>query len=234
MCGRINISDHPGVQILMDYLDLPIFPDKFSPRYNIAPGAILYTALANNNTLESTFMRWGILPSWAQPGKFDRPLINARAESVWEKPSFRHLMKSQRVIIPVNGFYEWHREEKNKVPYYIHPATQKAMALAGLYQITKQGEMECCIVTTGSNKAMSPVHHRMPVILAPELMKDWLLSADRQYLDSLTQACAENFLQLDQVSEYVNNAANEGEKCVQKVEKMSRPSIHTQSSLDFK
>jgi len=234
MCGRINVSDHPGVQILMDYLDLPIYPDNFTPRFNIAPGATLYAAFVNNNTPETAQMQWGIIPAWAKPDKFDKPLINARAETVWDKPSFRNLIKSQRVIIPINGFYEWRREDKQKTPFYIHAKQQNAMALAGLYQISKQGELECCVVTTSANQFMNKVHHRMPVILTPEAMKDWLLSKDQSCLNALMNPCDENFLQLNQVSAYVNNAANEGEKCVETINDVEETPANLQHGLEFK
>ena len=216
MCGRINVSDHPGVQALLDDLGIPLFQSSLTPRYNIAPGAQLVTAFANERHLEVTVMEWGIVPAWAKE-KAMRPLINARAETVWEKPSFRHLVKSKRAIIPANGFYEWKREGKTKTPYYIHPTDKAAFGFASIFQISKEGVMQCCVITTAANTAMSSIHDRMPVILSSEAMKDWLLSEDRGFLDSLMQPCPDDDIQLVQVSPYVSNARNEGEACIQPV-----------------
>ena len=116
MCGRINVSDHPGVQALLEDLGIPLFSLSLEPKYNLAPGAQLVTAFSNEGNLEAAVMEWGMVPVWAKD-KSMRPLINARCETVWEKPSFRHLIKSKRVIIPVNGFYEWKREGKSKTAY---------------------------------------------------------------------------------------------------------------------
>jgi putative SOS response-associated peptidase YedK len=218
MCGRINVSDHAGVQALLDYLDIPFYQNEFQVRFNIAPGATLFTAYQQNKQNRGNGMVWGIVPPWAKPEQFTRPLINARSETVWEKPSFRSLMKSQRAIVPINGFYEWKREKTRKTPYHIHSRDQSALALGALYQITKEGIMQCCIVTTSANESMEAVHDRMPVILSKETMSDWLYSEDKIQLDLLMQACPDQWIQLDQVSSFVSNAKNEGVKCTEPVQ----------------
>jgi len=214
MCGRINVSDHAGVQALLHDLGIPLYQSSLSPRYNIAPGAPLIAAFSNEGHLEATVMEWGLLPPWAKD-KAMRPLINARVETIWEKPSFRHLIKSKRAIVFANGFYEWRREAKTKLPYYIHPANNAAFAFAGIYQISSEGVMQCCVITTAANTAMLGNHTRMPVILSGAAMKDWLLSDNRDFLDSLLRPCPDADIQLVQVSPYVNNARNEGEACIQ-------------------
>jgi len=216
MCGRVNVSDHPGVQQLLDFLDIPLYPDKFVSRYNIAPSAQLFSAFRHQQAFQGAFMEWGILPNWAKPDKFPRPLINARSETVWEKPSFRNLIKSQRIIIPINGFYEWRRNKGQKTAHHIHANNQSALALAGLYQISKEGNMQCCIITTSANKKMSDVHDRMPVILEPDNYTDWIMSNDKNLLDSLMIPCPNQSIVIDPVSTYVNNASNDGPLCLQK------------------
>jgi len=218
MCGRINVSDHPGVQALLDFLDIPLYPSQFVPRFNIAPGAQLFSAYANQQAFEGVTMHWGMIPSWAKPGKFNRPLTNARAETIWEKPSFKNLVKTQRLIIPINGFYEWKRSNKTKIAYHIHGKEQPAIALGGIYQISKDGELQCCVVTTTANEKMSAVHDRMPVIIQPESISDWLLSSDVSQLNSLMSPYSNQVISIDPVSSYVNNAQNEGPQCLEETE----------------
>jgi len=221
MCGRVNVSDHHGVQQLLDFLDIPLYPDKFVSHYNIAPGAQLFSAFSDSQTYQGAYMTWGILPNWAKPEKFSRPLINARSETVWEKPSFHNLVKSQRIIIPINGFYEWKRDKNVKIAHHIHASNQPALALAGLYQISKDGILQCCIITTAANNSMSEVHDRMPVILETGNFNDWLKSDDKNLLNSLMTPCPNQAISIDKVSFYVNNAKNDGPKCLQASEQIS-------------
>lgn len=145
-----------------------------------------------------------------------RAIINARSETIWEKPSFRDLMNSQRCIIPVNAFYEWDRKYEKKIPYSISPSHEKVFALAGIYQSDSRGNKHCCIITTDANSPLSKVHHRMPVILNNDSLEDWLFSADRSQLNRLMQSCEDDLIQIDRVSEYVNNAVNDGPECMRK------------------
>ena len=214
MCGRMNIHDHKGIQSLLEKLGLLVPMERFVARYNVAPGAEINVAFGQGNH-DLASMQWGIVPPWAKPGKFKSPLINARAETVWEKPSFKSLITSKRAIVPINGFYEWKRSGKTKTTYYIHPSQDDALALAALYQTSKEGVMQCCVITTSANATMQPVHNRMPVILNPENMQDWLGASDTDQLNELLKPAAEDVLQLSEVSDYVNNARNEGVRCIQ-------------------
>ena len=214
MCGRINVSDHPGVQALLRFLDVPLYGKPFQVRYNIAPGADLLSVFARQQKNDASYMHWGIVPSWANANTFSRPLINARSETIWQKPSFRELIKSQRVIIPVNGFYEWKNEKGHKSPYHIQAVDQPALALGGIYQVSKEGELQCCIVTTAANEAMSQIHQRMPVILSSDNMQDWLHSTDQTQINYLMQPAPSNWITVQKVSDYVNDARHEGEKCI--------------------
>jgi putative SOS response-associated peptidase YedK len=213
MCGRINVSDHKGVQALLDRLGISLNPAGFQPRYNIAPGAEL-AVVFQSGTSELAQMEWGVVPPWARPGKFDRPLINARAETIWDKPSFRGLIKSTRAVIPVTGFYEWKRAGSRKQPYYFSGRTGEALPIAGVYQVSKDGVMQCCIVTTAANGTMAPVHDRMPVVLAPESMAAWIGDSDRDRVDALMCPAPDDRLQAVAVSSYVNNARHEGPQCM--------------------
>ena len=213
MCGRIDAHDPVGVNDLISVLGVVIPKDRFPPRYNIAPSATL-AAVCHKLGNEVADMHWGIVPHWAKPGQFERPLINARAETIHEKPSFRKLIARTRAIIPVNGFYEWRRKDGDKATFYFHSAKQDALALAGIYQINRDGDMQCCLITTEANKVMQPVHNRMPALIPQDAMQDWLQSEDTHVIDALMQPAADDSISAVEVSSYVNNAKNEGEKCI--------------------
>lgn len=216
MCGRVNVSDHPGIQRLLDFLEIPLYPEEFTPRYNIAPGAHLFNAYRYEHQFQGKFMDWGIIPPWAKAGnKFSAPLINARSETVWEKPSFKNLVKNQRTIIPINGFYEWRRSNNTKTPFYIQSNNQQALAVGGLYQISADGVMQCCVITTAANDKMTQVHDRMPVIITPESMTDWLNTTNKSLIDQYMQPASDEAIKLIEVSSHVNNARNDDPKCVE-------------------
>ena len=124
-------------------------------------------------------MRWGLIPSWSKDHTIGSKLINARSETVAEKPSFRSAFKRRRCIIPASGFYEWKSENGKKQPWYISFVSGEPMAFAGLWEtwIPSEGEEKidsCCIITTIANSFMEPIHDRMPVILSPEQWSVWL------------------------------------------------------------
>ena len=214
MCGRMNIHDHKGIQQLLDSFGLLLIPERFTARHNVAPGAELLTVFSPDGP-QLAEMEWGIVPPWAKPGKFSGPLINARSETIWEKPSFKKQVATARAVIPINGFYEWQRSKEAKIPYYFKPKDAGAMGLAGIYQVSTDGVMQCCVITTAANELMSPVHNRMPVILSGEGMRQWLAEKDRETLDRLMVPAPENALECYRVSKYVNNARNEGLECIE-------------------
>ena len=216
MCGRINVSDHEGVQQLLERLGISLNKDSFAPRFNIAPGADILVAFAEPPH-QLAHMHWGIVPRWAREKPGARPLINARVETAWEKPSFRKLVQNTRAIVPVNGFYEWRRENSRKTPFYITLSDHKAMALAAIYQVTKEGTMEVTILTRESAGKMNKVHNRMPVTLDEENMEAWLSAEQPELIQQLLGTQALPDLEIAEVSSYVNNAANEGEKCIEPI-----------------
>ena len=216
MCGRVDAHDPAGLNKLVSVLDVVIPGRGFPPRYNIAPSATLAT-VCHKVGFEVADMHWGIVPHWAKPGQFERPLINARAETIHEKPSFRKLIARTRVIVPVNGFYEWRRTEGRRASFYFRSADQDALALAGIYQINRNGEMQCCLVTTEANRVMQPVHNRMPALIPQAALQDWLCSEDSQVIDALIRPAADDSITAVEVSSYVNNAHNEGEACIRPV-----------------
>ncbi len=220
MCGRINVSDNEGVRLLLSMLGMDTWPSR-EPRFNIAPTQTLdVVQWQEKPTLRS--MRWGLLPPWAKPGQFSAPLINARSETIRTKPSFRELITTQRVLIPINGFYEWRRAGKNKTPFYISANHHPAMFVAGIYQtpagLNEDGsekKPEVCVVTTAANSSMAEVHHRMPVILSVDHALSWIDNNDRELIDSLMKPAVNEMLAMRQVGDYVNSSRNEGPECIE-------------------
>jgi len=206
MCGRINVSDHAGVQALLAQLGILLDAASFHPRYNVAPSSDILVAF-NGEAPEITVMQWGIIPPWAHTKPGSRPLINARLETAWDKPSFRKLISHTRGIVPVTGFYEWKQSGAKKQPYFIRGHEQQALALAAIYQETKDGSREVAILTQEASGAMTQIHHRQPVMIAPESMRTWLANDDRTALDAVATGQLALDLDMIEVSPYVNNAA---------------------------
>jgi len=220
MCGRINVSDNEAVRLLLAMLGMEVWPSR-DPRFNVAPSQTLDVVGWLNEAPAHQIMKWGLLPAWAKPGKFSAPLINARSETIHEKPSFKNLIASHRVLIPINGFYEWRRTGKVKEPHYIQPANAGAMFIAGLYQPPGSKSAneaperpQVCAVTVESNEAMSKVHHRMPVILNPKDALTWIQPTDKNTLDRLMVPASNDALEISEIGDYVNSARNEGPECI--------------------
>lgn len=176
MCGRYALKAPPAE--LKAYFGLDEVVD-FAPRYNIPPGTnIPVIRQSPEHKRVMHMLRWGLVPHWAKDPSIGNKLNNARGESVAEKPSFRDAFKRRRCIIPADGFYEWKTEGKLKQPYFISLKSGEPMAMGGLWESWKTPEGEilrtCCIITTGPNAVMEPIHDRMPVILAPEHWQAWL------------------------------------------------------------
>lgn len=223
MCGRINVSDNEGVRLLLEMLGMDTWPQR-DPRYNIAPTQSLDVVQWHDATPILKAMHWGIIPSWAKPDTFKRPLINARSETAWEKPSFKKLLANQRVLVPINGYYEWHRVNKTKTPFYITPAESKAMFIAGIYQTPTAANIEehgdnaksdVCVLTIEANESLSQVHNRMPIILKPEEALTWIQPGSREQIDALLRQASNDSLTFQKVSSYVNSSRNEGPECIE-------------------
>lgn len=184
MCGRFAFfSPLEALRELFKVPDRPNLP----PRYNIAPTqAVLVMRPGHGEQLETinpgpdtlTLMRWGLIPNWSKDPEIGSKLINARAETVLEKPSFRAAFKRRRCLIPADGFYEWRGRSGDKQPYFIHMADQKPFAFAGLWEYwmgADGSEVDtCAILTTAAAAPVDKLHHRMPVILDAGQFQPWL------------------------------------------------------------
>ena len=209
MCGRLNVTDHPGVRDLMAGLGQPIYPVDRPARYNIAPGAELDVIYQQDKELAAIPMNWGIVPPWKKG-----LLINARAETIHEKPTFKRMFENQRIVIPATGFYEWQREGKIKRPFHFTPNDAELFLMAGIWGVTKEGEQQCCIVTTGANEIMQPIHHRMPLLLAQNKIDGWIRGSSKE-ASELLSVPVDSMLSGYEVSSYVSNARNDGPECVE-------------------
>jgi putative SOS response-associated peptidase YedK len=187
------------------------------PRYNIAPTQFIAAIRrTDENENELTMLRWGLIPSWAKDPSIGNRMINARAETVAEKPSFRAAYRKRRCLILADGFYEWHREGEVKIPHFISLASGKSFAFAGLWEHWQNKESDeslqtTTIVTTAANEFLSQLHHRMPVVLETKTARRWL-DGDMELLDEVT-ADSPAF-QAWPVDRQVNNARNESSQLV--------------------
>lgn len=221
MCGRYTLRTSPHE---LQEIFATLNSVEWSPRYNIAPTqtvvAVRQQEEGKGRELER--MRWGLIPSWAKDAKIGNSLINARADGVATKASFRSAFKKRRCLIPVDGFYEWQAVpgQKAKQPYLISVKDVPVFAFAGLWEYWTDPEgkpvVSSTIITTDANEAMAPVHNRMPVILDPSDYDAWL---DRTQQDAATiQAFLKPFpaerMQLVPVSTLVNSPRNEKPECV--------------------
>ncbi len=197
------------------------FPEPFQPRYNIAPLQPVL-AIPNDGKNAATFFLWGLIPSWAKDPAIGSRLINARGETLAEKPAFRGAYKYKRCVIPADGFYEWKAQTgtKAKIPQYIRLKTRRPFALAGLWDEWHGADgtaiRTCTIVTTEPNSLMSTIHNRMPVILKREDVADWLDPAPRaaESLKRLLQPYPAELMESYPVSALVNSPANDRVECI--------------------
>ncbi len=214
MCGRFTLRASPteiaeAFELLRDLFECE------RPRFNIAPTQSILAVRAGSDGREAARMRWGLIPSWAKDTKLAASMINARAETVAEKPAFRAAFKRRRCLVPVSGFYEWQRDGKTKVPYLISLCREKLFAFAGLWEKWKSPEGEliesCTVLTTSPNELMATIHDRMPVILKPSDYGAWLdpQLEDASALSKLLASYPSDEMRVEQVSDVVNNARNE-------------------------
>ena len=219
MCGRFTLFE--ADKILSKKFGVSSIP-PLSPRYNIAPSqpVAAVRATTDGSGREIALLRWGLIPSWSKDPAIGTRLINARAETAAEKPSFRNAFRQHRCLIPANGFYEWQRQERGKQPYFIRMRDKRLFAFAGLWdrwESPNEGVIETCtILTTAANTVLAPIHDRMPVILPQTDYTQWLDPAQK-YMDTLSPLLVpfppEDMLAIP-VSPWVNATSNDDEKCI--------------------
>ena len=180
MCGRFVITSAPAaLRQLFGYLEQPNFP----PRYNVAPTQPIPVVIVQNGTRHFHLMRWGLLPSWVKDPSGFALLINARSETVLEKPAFRHAIRRRRALVPADGYYEWRSVGgRRKQPYFIHRADGQPLGFAAVYEtwLGPNGEEldTVAIVTAAASEDLAELHDRVPVTIAPHDFARWLDCAD--------------------------------------------------------
>jgi putative SOS response-associated peptidase YedK len=219
MCGRFTLTIEPAD--LEEAFPDVIFPSQGAPRYNVTPGQPIL-AIPNDGSMKASFFIWGLIPSWAKDASIGSRMINARAETLAEKPSFRAAFKYHRCLIPADGFYEWQARvgSKSKLPHYIQMKSHQPFAFAGLYETWHSPDgseiKSATIITTQPNELMAVIHNRMPVILAPKDYSRWIDPSSQlpNQLEHLLVPYAAEDMKAYPVGMLVNNPANDNPECL--------------------
>ena len=220
MCGRFTLKTTP--ETLTETFPGFTMPDELAPRYNITPSQeVAVVPNSGENSVE--LFQWGLIPSWAKDPKIGNRMINARAETLAEKPSFRTPYKRRRCLILSDGFYEWRSEpgSKTKTPIYVHLKSEQPFAFAGLWEAwyPSTGDdplLSCTIITTSPNSLMETIHQRMPVILEPDAYDLWLDTGDQtpNQLNGLLKPYPAEEMIAYPVSRLVNRPSNDSSDCI--------------------
>ena len=216
MCGRYTLAT--PVSKLAEQFGFDDSSVEIPPSYNVAPTQSVAAVLEEGGRRRLEVLRWGLIPPWADDPQIGSRMINARSETVAEKPSYRRAFRERRCLIPADGFYEWQRTNGAKQPYYIHLEDGTPFAFAGLWESWKgDGEIRSCtILTTGANALVDEIHERMPVIVAPDAYDVWLDPAsERDELTGLLAPYPEEEMEAYPVSRFVNSPSNNDPRCVE-------------------
>jgi len=216
MCGRFNLTATP--ETIAEHFHLQRLP-RFQPSYNITPAQkILSIVELEDKSLKAVNLFWGLVPSWAKDTKNSHHLINARTETVREKPSFRAAFHRRRALIISTGFYEWAKLDAGKQAFHIHRQDNHLFAFAGLWEHWQQEQetlYSCAIITTSATDFMQPIHERMPVIITPENYTHWLdKTVDEDEAFALLDNQAYTEMTATPVSDWVNNPRHNDERCL--------------------
>ncbi|MBE7553850.1 MAG: SOS response-associated peptidase [Anaerolineales bacterium] len=221
MCGRFTLATN--TQKLAEAFAEFEVPADLPPRYNVAPSQPV-AVVANNGQHKVEFFQWGLIPSWAKDPKIGNQMINARAETLAEKASFKNAYKRRRCLVLADGFYEWKKEGDNtKTPVYIRLASGEPFAFGGLWEMWQTAEdfiLSCTIITTSPNELMAQIHNRMPLILPREAYEQWLDPAERtpDQLNSLLKPYPAELMTAYPVSRLVNSPKNDSPALIEPVD----------------
>ncbi|PWH12901.1 MAG: hypothetical protein DDG59_15080 [Anaerolineae bacterium] len=220
MCGRFTLTaEISELQKVFPWVE---FPKEMSPRYNIAPSQPV-AVISNHNPKRVDFFVWGLIPNWAKDAQIGNRLINARAETLAQKPAFRGPYRYRRCLILADGFYEWQKEGKVKRPFLIRLKLAKPFAMAGLWDSWQSADgseiYSCTIITCEANDLVKPIHERMPVILPSSAYQLWLTMSEMnlRQLEVLLQPYPASEMEAFAVSSLVNNPHQDRVECIQPI-----------------
>lgn len=222
MCGRFTLTvDAHQIREAFPWVTVP---EELQPRYNMAPSQPI-AVIPNDGKNELTYYSWGLVPFWAKDPSIGNRMINARAETLDEKPSFKNAFRRRRCLVLADGFYEWKAEpgSKTKTPMYIHLKDQRPFAFAGLWERWNPPDgselLSCTIITTEPNQLVADLHNRMPVILPEDKYPLWLETGEvnTKQLKSILVPYPAEEMSYYPVSTYVNNPANESPICIERI-----------------
>ncbi|MCL6572363.1 MAG: SOS response-associated peptidase [Bacillus sp. (in: Bacteria)] len=224
MCGRFTLT--ATFEEIIDRFDIQAFleEENYAPSFNIAPSQSVLAVINDGKTNRMGFLKWGLIPPWAKDMSIGNKMINARAETIAEKPSFRNAFKKKRCLIIADSFYEWKRhEDKSKTPMRIKMKSDELFAMAGIWEGWKATDgnvlYTCSVITTEPNKLMKDIHDRMPVILRRDDEKTWLnpTSSETNDLIPLLAPFDETLMESYEVSSLVNTSKNNSIELIQKI-----------------
>lgn len=217
MCGRFTLRA-PASVVAEQFQLLDVEP--LEPRFNIAPTQRVAAVCLESGARHLVSLQWGLVPSWARDPSVGNRLINARAESVADKPAFRAAFRRRRCLVLADGFYEWRRSGPKKQPFFIRLRDDRPFAFAGLWESWEGADHSaletCTIITTGPNELMEPIHDRMPVILASDDYEPWLDPAVQkpEQLAPLLRPYPSDAMLALAVTAHVNNPRNDDPECI--------------------
>lgn len=224
MCGRFTLKTPAAtISTLFPAINVP----SLKPRYNIAPTQMVTCVrMDSGREFDVVSLKWGLIPFWSKDTKLAAKMINARSETVSEKPAFRNAYKKRRCLVVADGYYEWKKLNGAKQPFYFTPTQESdAFCMAGLWEkwddkSTGESVESCTVLTTDANTKLSEFHHRMPVVIEPDDFEFWL---DHEFqsekkLESLFAPKPESFFQVRPVSPKVNHVKNDSDECIREIE----------------
>lgn len=219
MCGRFSLKTTPDT--LERIFGHPA-PPGYRPRYNVAPSQQLLAIVSGEGEERPAMLRWGLIPFWAKDPSIGNKLVNARSESIRDKPAYRNAFRKRRCVILADGFYEWQKRPDGKHPMWVRTTSGEPFAMAGLWERWDRGAepiVSCTILTTDANPFMQAIHTRMPVILEGDARRAWLAEgAEEPALLDLLAAAREVELHAHEVSTMVNSPANDIPECIDPID----------------
>jgi putative SOS response-associated peptidase YedK len=220
MCGRYTFQP---TEAFYRRFNIANRLDGLVARYNIAPSQLVPVIISQSPN-QVMLMRWGLIPHWTKEEKTAYKMINARVETLTQRPAFRSLLAANRCLIPASGYYEWKAEARGKTPYYIHPTSREFFAFAGLYDVWTKPDGEAIhtftIITKDADGLVAQLHNRMPVILDRDLEDAWLdteITSANEVLDILARSAGDT-LDAYPVSRMINRPSNDSHALIQRVE----------------